>query len=108
MGTPVTIPIPSNDTTSVPLAYNQLFQFSASSSCNLCFSKNTLFGSLSGSSFSPKANQVLGPYTAPSQDTSINFNVVPAAQQCTVAINVPRTIHVTSTGGDKGKGGHHR
>lgn len=103
MGLPiVTIPIPSNDTSPVPLAYNERFQFSASAACNLCFSKNILFGPLSSGSFSPKANQILGPYTAPSQDTSINFNVVPAAQQCTVAVDVARSIHVTSTGGHHG------
>lgn len=100
MGLPVvTIPIPSNDTTPVNLAYNQPFQFSASSNCNLCFSKNSLFGLLSSGSFTPKQNQILGPYMAPSQDTSINFNAVPPALQCTVNVeHTTRSIHVTSTG----------
>jgi hypothetical protein len=103
MGLPtITIPIPSNDTSPVNLKYLQPFEFSVSSACNLCFTKNPLFGPLSNGLFKPSANSVLGPYTAPNQDTSINFNTVAPAQQCTVAVDVPRTIHVSSTG-HKGK-----
>jgi hypothetical protein len=98
MAVTVTILIPSQDTSPVNLAYNQPFQFKASSDCNLCFTKNTLFPILSGGSFSTKVNQVMGPYNAPSQDTSIDFNAVPPMQQCTVNADTTRTIHVTSTG----------
>ena len=99
MGLPlITIPIPNQDTSPVNLKYNQPFQFLPSSACNMCFSVNPLFVGISGGSFKPIANKVVGPYTAPSQDTSIDFNTVPSAQQCTVSADVPRTIHVSSTG----------
>jgi len=103
MGLPlITIPSPNQNTSTVYLKYNQPFEFLANPACNICFSVNPLFVGISGGSFKPGANKTLGPYTAPSQDTSINFNTVPPAQQCTVAVDVPRTIHVTSTG-HKGK-----
>ena len=102
MGLPLyIIPIPTQDTTPVELKYNQPFQFSASAACNICFSVNPLFVGISGGSFKPGANKVLGPYMSPNQETSINFNTVLPDQQCTVAVDVPRTIHVSSTGHKK-------
>jgi hypothetical protein len=100
MAATVIIPIPSQDTSSVNLRYNQPFEFQVSAACNVCFSVNKIFpAGLSGKSFSPKANDVLGPFNAPNQDASINFNVEPPAQQCTVnRRETVRTIHVTSTG----------
>ena len=96
----VVIPIPSQDTSSINLAYNQPFEFLVSAPCNVCFSVNKVFPpGLSGKSFSAKANDVLGPFNAPNQDASINFNVEPPAQQCTVnRKETVRTIHVSSTG----------
>ena len=96
----VVIPIPSQDTSSINLAYNQPFEFQVSAPCNVCFSVNKVFPpGLSGKSFSAKANDVLGPFNAPNQNASINFNVEPPAQQCTVnRKETVRTIHVSSTG----------
>jgi hypothetical protein len=94
-----TIPIPPATTVHLLQAQDYQFKVKAGTRCTICFGKNHLFGNhVSGQSYPLNGGAPLGPFTAPSANTSVTYNVVPGAEQCRVVppTGTVRVIHVGS------------
>jgi len=91
----------------VYLQKRQKFQFNPTHASIICFDHNDLFIGLSDRTYPLVARKVLGPFTAPSVDTSIKYNVVPPDEQCTVKAKarIVKVIHVGSTRTKKSRSG---